>query len=536
LRQRTLALYFSLILLPALLAAAGAIVLLRREQQRLEWQAHAADADRALALATLLRGRIETAQRDLLAELRRAAAGDVSELLSIWQREHPLVRNVFEWNPTHGLTRPPAQGGTREESHFRERYAALFRGEAAWKLPEGEGGTLPTRSAAYRVSRRARDAEPAVDAAGGWLPWFSGRSLYLLGWIEAPDGSRRGVELELAALLARILPETPAPPASGMVYAVLDGSGDVAHQAGGVFDETLAPSRQAVSLAPALPHWQVEVGRVAGAAPGGGSLFLLLSALLAVTCLGAVLSGALLLTREAGRAARDAERKTTFVANVSHELKTPLTALRMHAELVRDGRVRAPDEVRQSLDTVVAESERLTRLVNNVLDFSRLEQGRRRYRLETLDLGERVREAVENQRPRLEAAGLQLRLVLPPEGGPAARADRDAFEQALVNLLDNAAKYAAAGGALEIEAAAGNDGFAEVRVLDRGPGIPAAHRARLFSRFHRVDDSLTARQPGCGLGLAIARGLLRGMGGEALYAPRPGGGSVFTLRLPGGKP
>jgi signal transduction histidine kinase len=521
--------YVLLVSVPALLAAAGAMLLLHREQQRIARQAFDAAIERAHTLADTVRWQVAAAQQELLGPLQKTPAAELPALLERWRGENPLVRNVFAWHPAAGVTNPVASSATAEERGFLLRFADLFADAGAWSAPASDTAAAPLQSFSDSLrTRRYAPAEAAGPRAGGWVPWFHGSRLHLLGWTEMPDGRRFGVEMETSALLARILAAFPSPPDEHTVYGIVDDAGAVVHQAGG--ELTGWPLEAEAPLSPTLPHWRVVISgghdRVAGGRP-----FFLLSALLVASLLGAILVGAALLAAEAGRSARDAARKTSFVSNVSHELKTPLTALRMHAELVRDGRLTGPEDVRQSLDTIVSESERLTRLVNNVLDFSRLEQGRRRYRVEPLDAAERVRDVLESQRPRLAAAGLNVRTSYP--AAPArAYADRDALEQALVNLLDNAAKYAASGGALEIEVAPAA-GAVEVRVMDRGPGIPPAHRGRLFTRFHRVDDSLTARQPGCGLGLGIARGLLRGMGGDVEYAPRDGGGCVFTIRLPG---
>jgi signal transduction histidine kinase len=150
--------------------------------------------------------------------------------------------------------------------------------------------------------------------------------------------------------------------------------------------------------------------------------------------------------------------------------------------------------------------------------------------VQDVDLAALVREVLETHRLRVEAAGLRIAAGL-PEQELTVPTDRDAIEQALVNLIDNAVKYAARGGELVVELRPGSR-HVEVRVLDRGRGIPEAHRERIFDKFHRVDDSLRTPQPGSGLGLSIARCLVRDLGGDLQYAPRDGGGSCFSLRLP----
>ncbi|MFZ4397136.1 MAG: sensor histidine kinase, partial [Kiritimatiellia bacterium] len=179
---------------------------------------------------------------------------------------------------------------------------------------------------------------------------------------------------------------------------------------------------------------------------------------------------------------------------------------------------------------IVQESQRLTRLINNVLDFSRIEQGRKTYRPEDLDLAAETCRIVEAQRSRLQAAGLAIELE-GTEAPSSAHADRDAFEQALLNVLDNAAKYAISGKRLLVRVTCADD-RAQVHVCDWGPGVPAGHRARLFQQFARADDTLTARQPGCGLGLSISRRLLRDQGGDLRYETAKSGGACFVLVLP----
>jgi signal transduction histidine kinase len=360
------------------------------------------------------------------------------------------------------------------------------------------------------------------------MPWFSDNRLHFLAWAEAAPGGRRyGVEVESLVLLSRLAQVLPVPPPAGQTWALLDDSGRVFSQTGPAVVGALTPQLAGVSLGPILPHWQVVAyGSPAGVAGG----LRLVSGLLVGTFVAAILFGGTLLLWQARRHLADARRKTSFVSNVSHELKTPLTTIRMYAELLAEDRVREESKVRHYLRVIVAESERLTRLVNNVLDFSRLEQGRKNYVTTVVDLGGVVDGVLETQALRLRDQGMELERRLPAE--PTwVRTDRDALEQALLNLLDNALKYAADGKWLGVEVFQGN-GSAEVAVSDRGSGIPSAHRRRLFEKFHRVDDSLTARQPGSGLGLSIARQLMRAVGGDVSYRPREGGGATFIIRLP----
>ena len=216
---------------------------------------------------------------------------------------------------------------------------------------------------------------------------------------------------------------------------------------------------------------------------------------------------------------------------MSHEFKTPLTTIRLYAELLAQGRVSEGPRRAEYLETIGRETQRLARLVGNVLDFSRLEQGRKKYQPEPLDAGEVVRALLAAHEPRLAEAGLRLETALPSSPLPVTT-DRDAFEQIVLNLLDNACKYAASGGEVLVSVKPGASGGATIEVSDRGPGVPPAHAERIFEKFHRVDDTLTSGHGGAGLGLGIARQLARGLGGDVSYRARSGGGATFILILP----
>ena len=235
-----------------------------------------------------------------------------------------------------------------------------------------------------------------------------------------------------------------------------------------------------------------------------------------------------MLVVEARRERLDSERKTSFVSNVSHELKTPLTSIRLCADMLSEGRAKDDEARARYLGVISRESSRLSRLVDNVLDFGRLEQNRRKYDFADADLNAVARDAAESQRSRVAAAGMELSVELCVEP-VVRRVDADAVSQIVVNLIDNAVKYAACGGRLDVSVTA--DGT--IVVADRGPGVPGRDRERVFERFYRCDDSLAAKSSGSGLGLSIARRLAEGMGGRLVCAARDGGGAEFRLSFGG---
>ncbi len=377
------------------------------------------------------------------------------------------------------------------------------------------------------------EIRPELLTRSGWTPWRDTHGLHLFGWRELPDRTVIGLELQLDAIKARLGEVFPAAPEPGEAYALRDAGGVAWHQAG---PENLPVALEVPLAAETLPGWTVVARMLADdhgtSAPRG--FFLLGATLVGLLVLAIVAAGALLV-RQARLSEIEAAQKTSFVANVSHELKTPLTTIRLYAELLAEGRVR--DEARRAdyLATIGRETQRLGRLVANVLDFSRLEQGKKKYDSAPLDLAAELRRLADAHAPRLAAAGLDLRVDAPDS--LAAVTDRDAVGQIVLNLLDNACKYAAEGRDLLIslspeKAAPGARARARIVVADRGPGVPEGQRGRIFEKFHRVDDRITAEKAGAGLGLSIARQLARGLGGELRCEAREGGGAAFVLTLP----
>ncbi len=241
--------------------------------------------------------------------------------------------------------------------------------------------------------------------------------------------------------------------------------------------------------------------------------------------------GVVVVARAARRADELSAQKTAFVSAVSHELRTPLTTLRMHAELLQEGLV-APGSLATIHEDLVRESVRLSRLVENVLAVSQLEEGRRVLELRTGDLAAVVREVVLGQARHVASKGFSpVELDLPDE--LHCRFDAQAIEQIVVNLLDNALKYAAESDLRQLRVALVTaPGRAELHVQDRGPGIPVGERERVFHRFFRVQRPSTAHTPGTGLGLSLVRDLARAHGGDALASARPGGGADIQVWLP----
>jgi signal transduction histidine kinase len=242
-------------------------------------------------------------------------------------------------------------------------------------------------------------------------------------------------------------------------------------------------------------------------------------------------AGILLALRTASRELLLSRMKADFVSNVSHELRTPLASIRMFGELMRTGRVSSPEKVREYGELIETEGRRLTQLVNNILDFARIESGRKEYRFQEGDVGEVVLRVLRAAEVPLQRQGFEIRRDLPAAPLPPVKLDPDAFAQVVQNLLDTAVKYS--GDTRRITVGAGHEsGVVSLWVADEGIGIPRDEQERIFQRFHRVGTGLVHDVKGSGLGLAIVRHVVEAHGGRVHVDSEPGSGSRFTVHLP----
>lgn len=230
-----------------------------------------------------------------------------------------------------------------------------------------------------------------------------------------------------------------------------------------------------------------------------------------------------------------------FVSNVSHELRTPVSIVLAHVETLQDGTIKLPDASHPFLNAIARSAERLSTLISDLLDLSRIESGNYDVRREQVDFATVCAAASDAVAPVSRSRGSELEFDFPD--GLTLFADRGAIEQILVNLIENALKYGPSGNAISIHAArhagpttfergAVHGPYVRVNVCDRGPGISEKHRSRVFERFYRVDPGRSRAAGGTGLGLSIVRHLTEAMGGQVGVDPREGGGSVFWFCLP----
>ena len=240
--------------------------------------------------------------------------------------------------------------------------------------------------------------------------------------------------------------------------------------------------------------------------------------------------GMLFAYRNVSRELALAKLKSDFVSNVSHELRTPLSLIRLYAETLELGRISTRGKHQEYYEIIRKESERLSSLINNILDFSRIEAGKKEYSFRETDMADLVRSTLDSYRFEIEQNGFQFEQKI-DNNLPQLRVDREAIARSLLNLVNNAVKYSAAEKYLGVHLYR-RDGDVNLEVVDHGIGIPAKEQLKIFEKFYRVGDPLVHNTKGSGLGLSLVQHIVQAHGGVVAVESTPGRGSKFIITLP----
>ncbi|HSY32144.1 MAG TPA: HAMP domain-containing sensor histidine kinase [Verrucomicrobiae bacterium] len=243
-----------------------------------------------------------------------------------------------------------------------------------------------------------------------------------------------------------------------------------------------------------------------------------------------MIAGIFLTYRNISKEMNLARQKSDFVANVSHELRTPLALIRLYAETLELGRLSAKEKYQEYFRIIREESERLTALINNILDFSRIDAGRKEYEFQETNLGELVHSTLDSYRFQIQQNGFGFEENISPDI-PPVNVDREAIARSLLNLVNNALKYSKDQKHIAVKLYRSN-GSVKLEVQDHGIGIAANEQEKIFEKFYRCGDPLVHDVKGSGLGLSLVRHIVRAHGGDVLVESVPDKGSKFTIALP----
>jgi len=404
-----------------------------------------------------------------------------------------------------------------------------------------QGDQIETADAKLKLALRAGLPDfPSVPDQPFFFSVSNQHGTFLLAVIRT-DGEVRGARLSPAAL--NQLLQSLSPPAPATQEVVRFELAPVKHDtAESLVGKLVSEAREAAlggrvlaknPLPPPLQDFQllavpVKGDPVAHASTRNRAAYGILLGVFYLT-LGI---GVGLTARALYREARLSRLKTDFVSLVSHELRTPLTSIRMFIETLALGRVKDAAQTQEVLKTLARETERLSDLIERVLDWARIESGRKTYHRQTLEAQALIDATVAAFRAQRLDANVQVSCELEPNL-PALEVDREAITGALLNLMQNAFKYSGQDKRIAVRARSEPHGVA-IDVEDNGPGIAPRERKRIFERFYRVDSLLTRQTEGSGLGLSIAQRIVEAHGGKISVKSELGRGSCFTIHLPSG--
>jgi signal transduction histidine kinase len=450
-------------------------------------------------------------------------------------RAHPYVAHLFIYNPDKGLVFR-SQPARLEEDDFRDESNETEKMIHGWMKSEYEGF-------AEKLEKLDKKGTPYYFYAN--YPRRGEKHLYqTMGFFvqrNKSDGSRaiEGIVFDAEYLRDKFFPE--------VMNTVLSHS---AAETEGTASQAAIMVHMKGETAPiaASSGWDggvPEVERNMDAVFPGMTLGMKLSgttlealgqrfvrtSFLILGGISLLLAAGIILTyRNVTREVALARLKSDFVSNVSHELRTPLSLIRLYAETLEMGRLSSPEKYQEYYKIIRKESERLTALINNILDFSRIEAGKKEYDFRETDMAELVRNTLDSYRYQIEQHGFKFEEKIAGDL-PSLRVDREAMARSLVNLVNNALKYSQDSKYLGVNLYREN-GSVKLEVVDHGIGIPPAEQHKIFEKFYRAGDPLVHNTKGSGLGLSLVRHIVHAHGGDVSVESTPGKGSKFTIALP----
>jgi two-component system phosphate regulon sensor histidine kinase PhoR len=355
---------------------------------------------------------------------------------------------------------------------------------------------------------------------------------YLFSFERKVSGDRNYyvvIEEDLVHLVAYVFPQFFTATNSPRLYQVVDDSGNF--RAGTPFiDNPGSPPPVEVPFSETVDRWILRVSQRDLTDPNVVARQKAYNSLLIGGAVTVIIAGLGFLALAIRRERRANELKSDFISNVSHELKTPLSIISMFGEMLAAGRTKSPEQATEYAEIIWRESVRLGRLIDNVLDFAKIERGMGVYEFADADIAEVVARAIEVPQRRLAAAGMTVEAELEADL-PPVRLDANAFTLAVLNLIDNAIKYAAEGKKIQLTLRRDDDRLT-LSVRDWGPGIPAEEHAQIFERFYRARAIRLKPIRGSGIGLALVQHIARAHGGDVHVDSSPGKGATFHLWIP----
>ena len=448
---------------------------------------------------------------------------------------HPYAAHVFVYSPETGMIFSSRADRLKDDASFRSEGNTLNQMYDGWLKMDFKDMT-------ERLAHSEKKGMPYIFE-GEWAPRgdkhvYQSVGIFLMKDSKTGNPAIGGVAFDAEYLRDRFFPEmlddlisrnvNDAQTDKNHAVMMLRGkyeSAALAQSSG--WDDGAAEAER--NLEGAFPGLTLAIKLRGTTLAAIGERFARIS-FLTLAALSLVLAGGIALTyRNVTKEMALARLKSDFVSNVSHELRTPLSLIRLYAETLEMGRLTSPEKYQEYYCIIRKESERLTALINNILDFSRIEAGRKEYDFRETDMSELVHNTLDSYRYQLEQSGFQFEEKI--DDVPPMRVDREAMARSLLNLVNNALKYSQDRKFIGVNLYRDN-GSVKLEVVDQGIGIPQQEQQKIFEKFYRVGDPLVHNTKGSGLGLSLVRHIVTAHGGEVAVDSAPGQGSKFTIVLP----
>jgi signal transduction histidine kinase len=460
-----------------------------------------------------------------------------SESLDSLLERHPYAAHVFLYNPDRGMILRSRQERMKEED-FRAEGEELMRWPGWMKVEYA--------SIVKRFKEMDSKGKMPVFFEYNWVPrgdrhGYQSVAVFLLPQIPGEEATLGGMAFDAEYLRDRLFPEMLTLISQNLAETSSDKNSHsraamMLHVKGESYPLAKSPDWDGGApevernLESPFPGLTLAIKLQGTTLASLGQRFIRTN-FLTLGALSVLLAAGILLTyRNVWKEMALARLKSDFVSNVSHELRTPLSLIRLYAETLEMGRLSSQEKYPQYYSIIRKESERLTALINNILDFSRIEAGRKEYDFRETDMAALVRNTLESYRYQIEQHGFAFQESI-AEDLPPLRVDREAIARSLLNLVNNALKYSHVEKYLGVKLYRDN-GSVKLEVVDHGIGIPRGEQRKIFEKFYRVGDPLVHNTKGSGLGLSLVRHIVQAHGGEVSVESAPGKGSKFVIMLP----
>lgn len=528
------------IMIPSLLLGFFAVRTVEQEEAVLSYRWKESLNIEVYHVARLVRSQLDVIHREL-DSIFFDPQQDLETFVASASQRSPYIETLFVLSPERYFLYPHYNDGltTTQWSFIRNHFdffkdrqsTPSFEQFATRDITAARPENIDVRPMAVgSLKRRVVSFSDIIGQnSSGIIPQVIDNTLHLIYWTKWSDNRIAGCLIDQDHMMTDLLRILPQLYSNQRILNVLNEKGRPSYGFKTPVPVDWKTPFLTVKISDVLPFWEVaayltDPGYIKNRAESSAFIIFLMISILVAT----ILTGCYIVIKSLREQIKAAQQKATFAANVSHELRTPLTSIKMFIEMLQDEAM-PPGKRKEYLGIIHQETDRLSRLINRILDFSRSHEKPRIYQKQEEDLSRLVGDLIRSRRPALEQKGFDVKYE-PVEGSLSVFCDQEALQQVVFNLLDNAEKYSDEDKSIYVKEYRRNH-KAVIAVEDSGVGIDESHVVDIFKAYYRADDQLTSHTQGTGLGLTIAQQIIRDHQGRILYKAKDNG-SIFEIELP----